>query len=93
MAFDGDFDRCFFFDERGQFVDGEYIVGLLADVFLDKGAGATIVHDPRIIWNTQSVVAAKGGTSVQSKTGHAFIKQTMRDVTPSYWMRIMCVMV
>lgn len=49
MAFDGDFDRCFFFDERGQFVDGEYIVGLLADVFLDKGAGATIVHDPRII--------------------------------------------
>lgn len=84
VAFDGDFDRCFFFDERGQFVDGEYIVGLLADVFLDKAAGATIVHDPRIIWNTQSVVAAKGGTAVQSKTGHAFIKQTMRDVDAVY---------
>ena len=84
VAFDGDFDRCFFFDERGQFVDGEYIVGLLADVFLDEVAGATIVHDPRIIWNTQSVVAAKGGTAVQSKTGHAFIKQTMRDVDAVY---------
>ena len=66
VAFDGDFDRCFFFDEKGQFIDGEYIVGLLADVFLDKAPGASIVHDPRIIWNTQSVVAAKGGTAVQS---------------------------
>ena len=84
VAFDGDFDRCFFFDERGQFIDGEYIVGLLADVFLDKAPGASIVHDPRIIWNTQSVVAAKGGTAVQSQTGHAFIKQIMREVDAVY---------
>ena len=84
VAFDGDFDRCFFFDEKGHFIDGEYIVGLLADVFLDKVPGASIVHDPRIIWNTQSVVAAKGGTAVQSKTGHAFIKQIMREVDAVY---------
>ena len=84
VAFDGDFDRCFFFDEKGQFIDGEYIVGLLADVFLDKAPGASIVHDPRIMWNTQSVVAAKGGTAVQSQTGHAFIKQIMREVDAVY---------
>jgi phosphomannomutase len=79
VAFDGDFDRCFFFDERGQFVPGEYVVGLLASVFLDKGAGDKIVHDPRVIWNTQDIVTQKGGIAVQSKTGHAFIKQTMRS--------------
>jgi len=84
VAFDGDFDRCFFFDEQGQFIDGEYIVGLLADVFLNKVPGASIVHDPRIIWNTQAVVAAKGGTAVQSKTGHAFIKQIMREADAVY---------
>ena len=78
VAFDGDFDRCFFFDETGQFVPGEYVVGLLASIFLDKEAGAKIVHDPRVIWNTQDIVTQKGGIAVQSKTGHAFIKQTMR---------------
>ncbi len=78
VAFDGDFDRCFFFDEHGMFVQGEYIVGLFADIFLEKEPGATIVHDPRVIWNTQSIVQSKGGIAVQSKTGHAFIKQTMR---------------
>ncbi len=78
VAFDGDFDRCFFFDENGTFIQGEYIVGLLASIFLEKEPGATIVHDPRVIWNTQSIVKSKGGVSVQSKTGHAFIKQTMR---------------
>ena len=78
VAFDGDFDRCFFFDESGQFVPGEYVVGLLASIFLEKEAGAQIVHDPRVIWNTQDIVAQKGGAAVQSKTGHAFIKQTMR---------------
>ena len=78
VAFDGDFDRCFFFDETGQFVPGEYVVGLLASIFLEKEAGAKIVHDPRVIWNTQDIVAQKGGIAVQSKTGHAFIKQTMR---------------
>lgn len=84
VAFDGDFDRCFFFDETGAFVDGEYIVGLLADVFLEKEKGAAIVHDPRIIWNTQDIVAQKSGTAVQSKTGHAFIKAVMRDHNAIY---------
>ena len=78
VAFDGDFDRCFFFDDAGQFVPGEYVVGLLASIFLEKEADAKIVHDPRVIWNTQDIVAQKGGIAVQSKTGHAFIKQTMR---------------
>ncbi len=78
LAFDGDFDRCFFFDENGMFVQGEYIVGLLAGIFLEKEPGAAIVHDPRVIWNTQNIVKSKGGVAVQSKTGHAFIKHTMR---------------
>jgi len=78
VAFDGDFDRCFFFDETGKFVPGEYLVGLLASIFLEKEQGATIVHDPRVIWNTQDIVSQKGGKAEQSKTGHAFIKQTMR---------------
>ena len=84
VAFDGDFDRCFFFDETGQFVPGEYVVGLLASIFLEKGAGAKIVHDPRVIWNTQDIVAQKGGIAVQSKTGHAFIKQVMRSQEAVY---------
>ena len=78
VAFDGDFDRCFFFDASGTFVPGEYIVGLLASIFLDKESGAKIVHDPRVVWNTQDIVTDKSGVAVQSKTGHAFIKQTMR---------------
>ncbi|MDE0784721.1 MAG: phosphomannomutase, partial [Planktomarina sp.] len=78
VAFDGDFDRCFFFDPYGEFVPGEYIVGLLASIFLDKEAGAKIVHDPRVVWNTQDIVSEQSGVAVQSKTGHAFIKQTMR---------------
>jgi phosphomannomutase len=78
IAWDGDFDRCFFFDESGQFIDGYYVVGLLAEAFLDKHPGAKIVHDPRLTWNTQDVVAAKQGLAIQSKTGHAFIKERMR---------------
>ncbi|MFN4100111.1 MAG: phosphomannomutase, partial [Pararhodobacter sp.] len=79
VAWDGDFDRCFFFDHKGSFIDGEYIVGLLAEVFLAREPGARIIHDPRVIWNTQDVVACAGGTAVQARTGHAFIKQAMRD--------------
>jgi len=79
VAWDGDFDRCFLFDAEGGFVPGEYIVGLLAEVFLAKEPGAKIVHDPRIIWNTQDVVASAGGETVPSRTGHALIKQVMRD--------------
>lgn len=79
IAWDGDFDRCFFFDSDGRFIDGEYIVGLLAAAFLAREPGATIVHDPRIVWNTRAIVAAAGGKAVQSRTGHAFIKQALRD--------------
>ena len=84
VAFDGDFDRCFFFDEFGAFVPSEYVVGLLASIFLEKEAAAKIVHDPRVIWNTQDIVASKGGVAVQSKTGHAFIKQVMRSEKAVY---------
>ena len=79
VAFDGDFDRCFFFDENGMFIQGEYMVGLFANMFLEKEPGGTIVHDPRVIWNTQNIVKNKGGIAVQSKTGHAFIKEKMRS--------------
>lgn len=78
IAWDGDFDRCFFFDEKGQFVEGYYVVGLLAQAFLAKSPGAKIVHDPRLTWNTIDVVTNAGGVAVQSKTGHAFIKERMR---------------
>ena len=84
IAFDGDFDRCFFFDEAGQFVPGEYVVGLLASIFLVTEVGAKIVHDPRVIWNTQDIVVQKAGVAVQSKTGHAFIKKTMRSQEAVY---------
>jgi phosphomannomutase len=84
VAWDGDFDRCFLFDEKGRFIPGEYIVGLLAEVFLAKEPGATIIHDPRVIWNTQDVVTRAGGRAVQARTGHAFLKQALRDTGAVY---------
>lgn len=78
IAWDGDFDRCFFFDETGRFIEGYYIVGLLAASFLQKNPGASIVHDPRLTWNTIELAAAGGGKAIQCKTGHAFIKECMR---------------
>jgi len=84
IAWDGDFDRCFFFDEHGNFIEGYYIVGLLASAFLDKQPGQKVVHDPRLTWNTQEIVAARGGESVLSKSGHAFIKERMREVDGVY---------
>ena len=78
IAWDGDFDRCFLFDERGEFVEGYYIVGLLAEAFLLKNPGAKIIHDPRLTWNTQDIAQVNGGSAIQSKTGHAFIKERMR---------------
>jgi phosphomannomutase len=84
VAWDGDFDRCFAFDEKGQFVEGYYIVGLLAQNFLAKSPRDRIVHDPRLTWNTIDVVESLGGEAVQSKSGHAFIKQTMREVDAIY---------
>ena len=84
IAFDGDFDRCFFFDEEGRFIDGYYIVGLLATTFLEQNRGAPIVHDPRVVWNTQQIVRAHGGRPVQCKSGHAFMKHCMREADAIY---------
>ena len=84
IAWDGDFDRCFFFDENGRFIDGYYVVGLLAQSFLASSPGARIVHDPRLTWNTLEVVENCGGTAVQSVSGHAFMKQAMRDEDALY---------
>ena len=78
IAWDGDFDRCFLFDETGAFIEGYYIVGLLAEAFVKKQPGAKIIHDPRLTWNTIDIVEANGGKAVQCKTGHAFIKERMR---------------
>ena len=84
IAWDGDFDRCFFFDQNGRFIEGYYIVGLLAEAFLRKEPGANIVHDPRLTWNTIDIVAQHNGVAVQSKTGHAFIKERMRLEDAAY---------
>lgn len=84
IAWDGDFDRCFFFDENGGFIEGYYIVGMLAEAFLRKQSGERIVHDPRLTWNTIDIVEKLGGTPVQSKTGHAFIKERMRKENAVY---------
>ncbi len=78
IAWDGDFDRCFLFDERGDFIEGYYIVGLLAEAFLQKHPDQKIIHDPRLTWNTIDIVNQTGGQAIQSKTGHAFIKERMR---------------
>ena len=84
IAWDGDFDRCFLFDKNGRFIEGYYIVGLLAQAFLTKEKGEKIVHDPRLIWNTLDIVNHYGGTAVQSKSGHAFIKDVMRETNAVY---------
>lgn len=84
IAFDGDFDRCFLFDENAEFIEGYYIVGLLAEAFLKKEPGAKIIHDPRLTWNTIDVVTKAGGIPVMSKTGHAFIKERMREEDAVY---------
>jgi phosphomannomutase len=84
IAWDGDYDRCFFFDEHGTFIEGYYIVGLLAEQFLKRVPGGRIVYDPRLTWNTVEMVKRAGGTPVMSKSGHAFIKQKMREVDGVY---------
>jgi phosphomannomutase/phosphomannomutase/phosphoglucomutase len=84
LAWDGDFDRCFFFDEHGGFIEGYYVVGLLAEAFLKRYPGASIVHDPRLTWNTLDIVRRCGGKAVLSKSGHAFIKQVMREADAVY---------
>ncbi len=84
LAWDGDFDRCFFFDADGRFIEGYYLVGLLAETLLARRPGAKIIHDPRLTWNTIDQVRAMGGVPVQSKTGHAFIKERMRQEDAIY---------
>ncbi|WP_426662536.1 phosphomannomutase [Rhodanobacter aciditrophus] len=84
IAWDGDFDRCFFFDAQGRFIEGYYLVGLLAKSLLASHPGAKIIHDPRLTWNTIAMVEQAGGEHVQSKTGHAFIKDRMRTENAVY---------
>ncbi|MBA2077452.1 phosphomannomutase [Rhodanobacter sp. PCA2] len=84
VAWDGDFDRCFFFDADGRFIEGYYLVGLLAKALLEHHPGERVVHDPRLIWNTIDMVCAAGGVPVMSKTGHAFVKERMRAENAVY---------
>lgn len=84
IAWDGDFDRCFFYDETGRFIEGYYIVGLLAVAMLGKHPGASILHDPRLLWSTVEMVEGAGGVAVMTRTGHAFIKEKMREVDSVY---------
>ena len=79
IAWDGDFDRCFFFDEKGNFIEGYYLVGLLAKSFLIKNRNERVIYDPRLTWNTIDVVERYGGDAIQCQSGHSFIKKSMRD--------------
>lgn len=90
VAFDGDFDRCFLFDETGAFIDGSYIVGMLAQAFLNKYPSESIVYDPRVIYNTEAVIDKHNGKAVISKSGHSFIKQVMRESWCCIWWRDVC---
>ncbi len=84
VAWDGDFDRCFLFDEKGEFIEGYYLVGLLAETLLEKYPQGKIIHDPRLTWNTIEQVKEAGGIPIQSKTGHSFIKERMREEDAIY---------
>lgn len=84
IAWDGDFDRCFFFDHTGRFIEGYYLVGLLAQAILARNPGGKVVHDPRLVWNTVEMVEAAGGMPVLCKSGHAFIKEKMRAENAVY---------
>ncbi len=98
IAFDGDFDRCFFFDENGKFIPSEYIVGLLSSIFIDREDSVKIIHDSRILFNTRDIVDSKGAVGIQSKTGHAFVKHAMRkhdavyggEVSAHHYFRDFC---
>ncbi|MEX1057325.1 MAG: phosphomannomutase CpsG, partial [Natronospirillum sp.] len=84
IAWDGDFDRCFMWDHNGRFIEGYYMVGLLAEAFLVKNPGSNIIHDPRLVWNTQDVCAHHDGKAIMSRTGHAYIKEVMRKEDAVY---------
>jgi phosphomannomutase len=84
ISWDGDFDRCFLFDETGRFIEPYYLIGLLTEIFLKKHPGEKIIHDPRLTWNTISLAKKLGGTAIQSKAGHSFIKEMMRKEKAIY---------
>jgi phosphomannomutase len=84
IGWDGDFDRCFFWDEKGNFIEGYYIVGLLATEMLKKEPGARILYDPRLVWNSEEQIGEAGGVPVMTRTGHAFIKERMRKENAIY---------
>ncbi|MBQ7453778.1 MAG: phosphomannomutase, partial [Selenomonadaceae bacterium] len=84
IAFDGDFDRCFLFDERGNFIEGYYMVGLLAEAFLKKNRGEKIIHDPRATWNTIEITESYGGTAIMCRSGHNYMKETLRAENAIY---------
>ncbi len=84
IAFDGDFDRCFLFDETGGFIEGYYMVGFLAEAFLEKNCDEKIIYDPRAIWNTIDIVENLGGKPIMSRSGHVYIKELMRAENAIY---------
>ncbi|MEZ9659285.1 MULTISPECIES: phosphomannomutase CpsG [unclassified Vibrio] len=84
IAWDGDFDRCFFFDEQGDYIEGYYIVGLLAEAFLVKQPNTTVLHDMRMTWNTIEIAKTHGGKAIGIKAGHALIKEKMRETNAVY---------
>ena len=84
IAFDGDFDRCFLFDEKGNFIEGYYIVGFLAEAFLKKNSGEKIIYEPRAIWNTIEITKNYGGTPIECRSGHSYIKDKMREENAIY---------
>lgn len=84
IAWDGDFDRCFFYDADGRFIEGYYLVGMIAETLLSNYSGENIIHDPRLTWNTQEIVRHANGIPIESKTGHAFIKERMRAENAIY---------
>ncbi|MHA2297442.1 MAG: phosphomannomutase/phosphoglucomutase [Candidatus Hodarchaeales archaeon] len=84
VAWDGDFDRCFFYDENGEFIEGYYLVAIFGEFFAKKYPGSKIIHDPRLVWATQEMVKTAGGMTVVTKSGHAFIKDRMRKEDAIY---------
>jgi phosphomannomutase len=79
VAFDGDADRCFFVDDSGEFVPGDFATALLAETILQKEAGAKIIYDVRASWAVPETIREHGGEPIVNRVGHAFIKQRMRE--------------
>ena len=84
IAWDGDFDRCFLYDHKGRFVEGYYLVGMIAKRMLEKEPGSTILYDPRLTWNTIDIVESMGGVAKPCRTGHAYFKEMMRAENAIY---------